>query len=166
MLSKYPLYIILLITTITSGQEDYLIQIQASWDQYSEAFINKDFQKVVTLTHPMVVEKSGGPTYYINDLLYDSGMFESAGLKIVALNARQPSQVIAAGEELHAMLPYERVIMAGEEKITESFFALAASQDNGKTWTFFDLSKQDEASIKIYLPHYNDRLNVYLRSNH
>ena len=160
-------YILLLLflsaTSFVIAQEDYLKEINDSWASYAEAFITKDFKKVTTFSHPMVVEKSGGSSYFMNDLLYDQGMYESAGLQITALEAKQPSLVIPAGEELHAMLPYERVFLSGEEKIVEQHFALAASQDEGKTWNFFDLSKQDAESIKIYLPHYDERLNVYFK---
>lgn len=153
----------LLNATLLSAQDDYLNKINTSWEKYAQAYVNEDFQQVTSLSHPMVVEKSGGPSYFINDLLFDKGMFESAGLKIIALDAKQPSLVVSAGEELHAMLPYERLFLSGNEKIREQHFALAASQDEGKTWTFFDLSKQDTESIMIYLPHYDERLNVYFQ---
>lgn len=142
---------------------EYIKEINASWAMYKTAVLSNDYVKITALSHPMVVEKSGGENYFIDDLLMDQGMFKSQGLKIKDLKSKNPSTVIQAGDELHAMMAYDRVLETASHEIVEHQFMLAASQDEGKTWTFFDLSKQNEESIKIYLPHYDERLNVYLK---
>lgn len=161
---KYGILIFsFLIATITWGQDNYTSNIFKSWEIYKKAFIEKDFIKVSTLSNPMVVEKTGGETYFVDDLLYEQGMYESQGIILTDLRSKQPSAVLKSETEWQAMMPYEKILKIRDEEIIENHFMLITSQDEGKTWRFFDLAKQDTESIKVYLPHYDERLNVYLK---
>ncbi len=146
-----------------SQEVQYLREINTSWNVYKEALLSKDYVKVARMSHPMVVEKSGGEVYFIDDLLFDIGMYESIGLQIKDLYPKTPSTIISTEEELMAILPYEKILFKGEQRIVENNYMLITSQDEGQSWYFFDLSKQDEESIKIYLPHYDERLSVFLK---
>ncbi len=152
-----------LITTLTWGQDNYTSNISQSWENYKTAFIENDFIKVSSLTNPMVLEKTGGETYFVDDLLYEKGMYETQGIVLIDLKSKQPSAVLKTEFEWQAMMPYEKILKIQDQKIVENHFMLITSKDEGQTWRFFDLSKQDVESIKVYLPHYDERLNVYLQ---
>lgn len=158
--------ITILFTVIMStvwSQDQYLKQINNSWAQYRKAYLEKDLLKVAALSHPTVVEKSGGETYFVDDLAFNIGMYDSQGLIVKDLRSKQPSAIVKSDIEWMAMLPYERVLLVQEEEYIENHFMLIVSQDEGQTWSFFDLSNQNEESIKLYLPHYDSRLSVYLQ---
>ena len=159
----YILVTTLMMSTGLYGQsdlrEDNLIR---DFNSYSKALINGDYDKVMSLIHPSLVEMSGGSLHVIADLRTDRDMYKQSGMSLITLNPKLPSKIITAGHELHVMLPCEEIFVdSGKEYRAQNFF-LAASADNGATWTFIDMKKQDEQSIKIFLPHYDDRLNVYL----
>ena len=100
----------------------------------------------------------------IEDMTIDYNMYASSGLVITDLVLRQGSKVIQVGEDLQAMYPYERHLKKAKEELIESGFFLVVSKDKGETWFFTDMKKHDGESIKIFVPNYNDRFNIYLES--
>ena len=69
--------IFFLISTAIWSQVDHVSQIVQYWESYKLAFLENDFRKGASLANPMVVKKTGGETYFMDDLLYDEGMYES-----------------------------------------------------------------------------------------
>lgn len=159
---------VIAISILFSGQshaqdEEHVKNMMTSFDQYKKATVDKDFEKLSTFHHPTIVEMGGGQTYLIDDLKRDVGMYEAIGISITDIIAKQPSAIIQAGDELHAMLPIVRKMKTKVDNQEEANYLLAVSQDNGESWYFIDMRKQDAESIKVFLPNYDDRLSVYLK---
>lgn len=162
---KAVLFLILILNPLFSvGQIKYDQSIKNHAELLRKAELTKDFEKLTLLALPAIVKKSGGKDLYRADLLREHQTMKNAGLKIKDLIIHSPSKVVAASGDLQAMLPYERHISNGTDLIKEEHFYLIVSQDHGETWSFTDMKKYDKRSLKIFVPNYNERLNIFLNS--
>lgn len=130
---------------------------------YVEAIKTSDIDILTKLTHPNVVKMGGGYDYAYSAHLEDKQMYNQMQLRLSTMFTKGESKIIEAGEELHALVPYvkEFVKLDGSSYNEENFY-LAASQDQGMSWTFVDMKKYDSESIKFFVPNYNGRLDVFL----
>ena|SRR5215831_6530483 len=89
----------------------------------------------------------------ISDMAADGYRFKSA-----AVGA--PTQLLAVGGELHAMLPLTQVMTAPGGELHLEGYLLAVSSDRGKTWTFVDAEKLTADNVRQVLPNYDPRLQL------
>jgi len=161
---------ILLLLTFAScilcAQDVHDAAVKQAFIQYKSLYLEVDKTALLDFTHPHVIQVSGGTEYVLEDMTTDYNMYASSGLVITDIVLRQGSKVIQVGEELQAMYPYERHLKKAKEELVERGFFLVVSGDKGKTWSFTDMKKHDGESIKIFVPSYNDRFNIYLNSTH
>jgi len=152
------------ISVFGQDKEPYGKSIIAAFETYQKAVMDVDFEKIITFAHPNIVKVGGGSTYYVEEVIEDHNMYRRTGLKMEKIEAKQPSRVLDSGTSLQAMLPYVKTFTKGEEVIKEEHFYLITSVDEGKSWSFTDMKKYDVDDIKLFIPDYNDRLNIYINS--
>lgn len=133
-------------------------------ETYTTAVKKGDLTKITALTHPAIIEMGGGQEFMLNELSAEHEMYNSLNLRLLNITTKSTSKIIDAGDELHAVVPYVIDYQNGEEQYKEENFYLAASLDSGVTWYFVDYKKYDAESIKLFLPNYNERLNIFLSS--
>lgn len=155
------------VSTVLVGQ-DHDAKIRASFNEYSKALIDVNLDKLLTFAHPNIVRLGGGAHYYIDELRDEYNMYSAAGLKIKEIDINVPSKILTAPSGLQGMVSYTRTLINESGKaLPERHFFLLTSQDNGMTWKFTDMKKYDAKSLKLFIPDYNERLNIYLNSiNH
>lgn len=143
-------------------------KIRASFEEYRKALVEVNLDKLLTFAHPNIVRMGGGANYYIDEIRDEYNMYSAAGLKIKDININVPSKILSAPSGLQGMVSYTRTLVNEESKeLPEKHFFLITSQDNGVTWKFTDMKKYDPRSLKLFVPDYNERLNIYLNSiNH
>ena len=129
---------------------------------YTHSLQQGDFDQLLSLTHPGVIKLSGGMDYARQDLERDAQEYNRMQLRLTSIETKTSSKIIESGDELHAIVPYEKLYENEGIKHEESNYYLAASIDNGETWTFLDLRKYDIESIKLFIPAYDGRLDVFL----
>lgn len=164
---KKALLLILSLTVFVgfvTAQEEHDASIEDAFSKYRQAYLSVDRSKLVEMSHPKIVEMGGGPEYMIEEITQDYNMYNALGLKILDLTINKSSKVIKVDDSLQAMLPYERSLDNKEDIITEKGFFLIISEDEGKSWSFTDMRKYDSESIKVFIPNYNERLNIYINS--
>ena len=149
-----------------SAQEDHHISIINTFESYKEAYLAVDRNTLLDFTHPHIIQVSGGKDFVIEDMTLDYNMYASSGLVIDDILLKQGSKIVKVGSDLHAMYPYERHLKKSKEELVEKNFFLVVSKDDGNTWSFTDMKKYDKESIKIFIPNYNERFNIYLASTH
>jgi len=162
-------FIFLLITCSTLSlisQDVHDRKVQESFLEYKTAYLDEDKTELLRFIHPYVIQVSGGESYVISDITTDYNMYASTGLVIADILLKQGSKIIQVGEDLQAMYPYERHLKKAKEELVEKGFYLVVSTDQGQSWTFTDMKKYDRESIKIFVPNYNERFNIYLNSTH
>jgi len=151
---------------LVSAQDVHDVAIIKAFEEYKYSYLEVDKTALLDFTHPHIIQVSGGADYILEDITTDYNMYASSGLVIADILLRQGSKVIQVGKDLQAMYPYERHLKKAKEDLVESGFFLVVSGDKGKTWSFTDMKKHDGESIKIFVPSYNDRFNIYLNSTH
>lgn len=160
----------LLLFTVSVGvlhAQEYDASIEDAFSKYRQAYLSVDRAKLVEMSHPNIVEMGGGTTYLIEEITQDYNMYASLGLALMDLTINKPSKVLKVDDSLQAMLPYERTLEKEEDIISEKGFFLIISEDDGESWSFTDMRKYDAESIKVFIPNYNERLNIYINSiNH
>lgn len=152
--------------SVLYSQSEYDQQILKSFMVYKSAYLKVDRIKLAEMAHPSIVKMGGGLEFYLEEITSDYNMYASMGFEIKDLEAKQCSKVIKSGSDLQAMLPYKRSLISHGEEITEDHFFLITSQDGGKSWNFTDMKKYDSKSIKLFIPNYNERLNIFINSAH
>lgn len=156
--------ILLSISSFAQKSEDY-VTLQSYVDLYTQAIKESNFEKIAMMTHPNIVKMGGGQEFMVNELSSENEMYNGLNLRLLNIKTNSTSKIISAGEELHAIVPYIIEYQNGEESYEEENFFLAASLDNGTSWYFVDYKKYDPESIKVFLPNYNERLNIFLKSS-
>lgn len=147
-----------------SAQQNYDLSIEASFEIYKKAVLDVDRITLANMEHPNIVKMGGGSIYYMDELTQEYNMYSASGLAIKDLRINESSKVIRAEDDLQAMVPYVRSLDTGTEIINEENFFLVTSQDGGKNWFFTDMKKHSSESIKVFIPNYNERLNIYVNS--
>lgn len=149
------------ITHLVQAQDDEA-RLDSFSRVYTSALEQEDFDLLISLTHPDVINIAGGLEYAKQDLMRDAQEYNRMQLRLTSVETKISSKIIEAGEELHAIVPYEKLYENEGLKHEESNYYLAASLDGGETWTFLDLRKHDTQSIPLFIPAYDGRLNIFL----
>ncbi len=157
----------LIISISTIDAQEYDASIEHAFSKYRQAYLSIDRAKLVEMTHPNIVKMGGGSAYLIEEITQNYNMYAALGLSIMDLTINKSSKVLKVDDSLQAMLPYERTLEKEEDIVSEKGFFLIISEDKGGSWYFTDMRKYDAESIKVFIPNYNERLNIYINSiNH
>ena len=128
--------------------------------KYNAAFLDKDFEKVVNMTIPSVVEKAGGTELMTKISIEEGKTIVNSGVYIEKLTPEKPGKIMIAGEDLHAILPQVVTLTVGKTIVKKQAYYLASSSDDGKTWTFLDLEPYDIDSIKDFVPSFTGEIEI------
>jgi len=142
------------------AQNQYSEAIKESLYNYQQAILVKDYKTAASHLHPGVVEKGGGPSLYAEILEAEVNSYLTSGIKIMDYKTLEPQDPVLAGEEIHCIVPHELTMLFGEKYFTGKEHLLAASMDQGKTWYFVDLKAFDVASLKVFIPNFNEDLEL------
>jgi hypothetical protein len=139
-----------------SAQNQYADVISKTVNSYQKALLGKDYKSAAGMIHPRIVEMAGGQE------LYQKIMKEeySQGGKLVDFKTLDPLPTVIADEEIHCIVPQEVTMKFGETNFKGVEHLLAASIDNGNSWYFVDLKTFDKASLKEFIPYFNDSLDI------
>jgi len=164
----------LLFTSASFAQNDVIIEdddgspfkvienagLSKDGNTFVNAFVNKDFDKVVTMSHPNIVEMGGGDTFMKQLLTDDRSMMEKQSIKYISGAVEEGTDIIKAGDELHCIVSQSIVLEIGGTKVRSYSNLLAASLDGGNNWKFVNLDQHDASSIKVFVPSYNTELII------
>lgn len=152
--------------SIGTGQSAEKVSISdQSLNKYVEAIISGDYSTTTAMTHPRVVELAGGEKFFISQVAEEQKMYNGINLRLLNIVTDQPSPIVEAGQELHALIPYTAEYDNGGNLYHEKNYFLAASLDGGIVWYFLDFKKYDVESIKVFLPDYNSSLDTFFHSD-
>ncbi len=154
------LFVIGAFTTNLSAQNMYEEAIGESLHNFQQALLVKDFKTAASHLHPGVVEKGGGTELYADILEAEMDSYLKSGIKIMDISSGKPGSPVAAGGEIHCIIPQEVTMLFGEKYFKGIEHLLAASMDEGKTWYFVDLKTFDAPSLKEFIPNFNDALEI------
>ena len=155
MKMKKPFYLIalsmfLLSQTIFGQTVNETLRKQA--EQSGQAFITGDFNKLVDLTYPRLIEILGGRAKMVAFLQKGVQEMKAQGAEVLSLSAADPTQVTTIDRQLFAVLPVTLKLKVSEGILVSKSFMVGISNDGGRSWTFVDGSYLDERRMKILLP--------------
>ena len=157
----------LLISAPSFGQnktwEQVIDQLDSTATLFLQSFVQKDWDTYTAHTHDNIKEMAGGKDIIIKLADETISMYKSIGYslqegKVAAGNI----ETIDSAEGIQAIVPAALVMTDTNEKRIETPMVLyAISADAGSSWRFADLSQYDKASIKTFVPEFDDRLFEY-----
>ncbi len=164
----------LLFTTASFAQDDMIIEdddgspfkaienegLTNDGKAFVDAFISKDYNKVIEMSHPNIVEMGGGDVFMKKLLEDDRMMMEQQSIKYLSGSIIEGTDIIKAGDELHCIVSQSIVLEIGGTKVKSFSNLLAASLDGGNNWKFVNLDQHDTESIKVFVPSYNTELII------
>jgi hypothetical protein len=142
----------------TTTAESYP-NLTARAQELTEALGRKDYEKVIDLTYPKVVEVGGGREKLLAAMTEEVKSMESEGVEIISSNASAPSQIVHDGDGIFAVVPVTSKVKAQEGTFQTEGSLIGISTDGGQNWTFVDASGKDLTELKKVLPNL-DKLNL------
>jgi hypothetical protein len=127
-------------------------EIKARAEEISNSFIRGDYQKFVDLTYPKLVELMGGREKMISSVEQQMQQMKAQGIDFASTSVDAPREVVPAGPQLFAIVPYSLKMKTPEGVITQQSYLLAISNRDSLKWTFIDVTDLNEAQLKAVVP--------------
>ena len=137
----------------TAGSDDYA---QKSANKLAEYFLDQNYLGVAALTHPAVVEATGG-SQAIAQLLKNS--FDESGIKITSMTFSAPRQTVDVNGLLLAVFPYNSVMIYQNEHVEVNSLYIGFSK-NSKKWYFIDCEGVTQELLGQLAPGYKNNLSL------
>ncbi len=142
------------------AQNIYTDAILSDANKVTNAQKQLDVDAYMNAMHPNIIEMGGGKELMRDIIGSQIQTYSTMGVTIEGVDFEEPSDVVKAGDELHCILSGNLKLKLGEDSFDNPINLLAASQDDGENWKFIDLSFYNENSLKLYLPDFNDTLEI------
>jgi hypothetical protein len=126
-------------------------------EEMNRALLKEEYGKVADLTHPKIVKMMGGREKMVAAMKLGTADMKSKGFSIRSVKVDDPSDPVAAGSDLFAVLPFVIEMTAPGGKILQKSFVIGVSSDEGKTWVFVN-GDVDTKQVKQILPNLPDQL--------
>ncbi|MBT8232972.1 MAG: hypothetical protein HKO66_06930 [Saprospiraceae bacterium] len=134
--------------------------IVESGEQYLSAFIDRDFEKVISMTHSHLVELGGGSELMIKDLYAERQSMVDSGMDYVKGSLGTPGEIVDTNKELQAIIPVTFQLVMNKQEVEQTSHLLAISNNGGESWSFLDVNKYDKESLKTFIPSLSDKLTI------
>jgi hypothetical protein len=125
-----------------------------------QAFHSGDLERFAAYTYPGLLKLLGGKQKMIAMLQKETSDMAAEGFRFKSAMVGAPTQLVAAGAQLQAMLPLNQVMTAPGGEMHLEGHVLGVSSDGGKTWTFIDAEKLTAGNVRKVLPNYDPRLEL------
>lgn len=126
----------------------------------AKALVDGDYETLIKYTYPKLIERMGGKDYFMNIINAGKAQMASQGTTLEKFTIGTPSDVVKAGNELHALVPQTLTMKVKNGKMKTDGYLIAISKDNGSHWFFLDTSTLNMENIKMILPNYNMALVI------
>ena len=132
--------------------EEAAKSLQAQAEESGRAFIEGDFGRLADYTYPKLVEMIGGREKLVDFLRKSVEEMKADGFVPLSAASSAPTQVLRAGRQTYAVLPFKFRMRAPGQVLVSDSFMIAVSSDEGKNWKFLSGASVDEAKLRILLP--------------
>ena len=127
-------------------------------EEVGKVTINGNFEKLVDLTHPVIVEKLGGEDKMVAFISKDSQQMKADGILLLAMEVGQPSQIEKIEKQVFALLPIKMTMKTPEGKFLGESALVGISDDDGKSWKF--ISSIDQARFNSVFPKAGEKIKM------
>ena len=137
---------------VEAGTDHRLAAAKARADEVGHALLSEDFDRVVDLTYPKVVEAMGGRAQMVQVLTNGMQEMRSHDIRYQSVRLQMPSAIERGGSEWFTIVPETIVLTAPTGRVTQPSFLIGISPDDGKTWTFIDGGNLNPMRLQAVLP--------------
>lgn len=155
---KYFILFLLTYSLSTVQAQSETGTLEKMTQEYIDAYLAKDFDKLATMTHPNIISMSGSVDFVKKDIEADYKTISNMGFKYVDGKVGEPGEVFTSGAEMLCFIPQIYTIELNGEQYLSTSYVLATSMTNGKVWNFVSLERQDASSIGMFIPSYEERM--------
>lgn len=153
ILNILAVFITLYTGSLTAGSDNHA---QESTNELAGYFVAQDYLGVAKLTHPAVVESTGG-VQAIAQLLKNT--FDESGIKITSMTFSAPRQIVDVNGLLLAVFPYDSVMIYQNENVEVNSLYIGFSK-NSKKWYFIDCEGVTQELLGQLAPGYKNNLSL------
>lgn len=125
----------------------------------ADATLAGDWETLINLTHPKIVELAGGRAKMLELLETQMGQMKKDGIVLKESAAGTPTQIAEAESTLYSVVPTRNVIEVPQGTLISNSYLIGASSDGGEHWTFIDSSPGSERIRQIF-PELPDSLEL------
>ncbi len=151
------LWILVLACSYEKHSQDDLKAIQKLGQQCMTAIIDGDFNRLVDLTYPKVVEMSGGREKMVAMMEKDSKEMKE---QLIPTTVNEPAEVLKIGAQKFAILTYQLKLKVPGGILKRDSFLIGIMDKPGDGWTFIDGTVLDQVGAKVVFPAAADKLRL------
>jgi len=130
--------IFLLLPAIAWADDDKVARLKKNADEVCQAVLKENHEKLIDLTHPKVVEITGGRAKMLKILKEIATELADQGIKFESIDLETPEPIVVSGTHEFSVVPYVLRISKGKTKLRQKNYLLGVSADAGKTWRFIN----------------------------
>lgn len=127
-------------------------QLQAQAEECGNSFVKGDYGRLADCTLPKLVELLGGREKMVELVRKDVEQGKAEGFEPLSSTHSAPTQVLRAGGQTYAVLPYKLRVRAPKEILVSDSFMIGVSSDGGQSWKFLSGDSVDDARLKVLIP--------------
>jgi len=155
---KNLLLFILAFTVSTINAQIDTENLEKLTQEFVDAFVGQDFQKLATMTHPNMIKMSGSLDFVKADYEADYMVLKNMGFKFIKGTIGTPGEIFQSGAEYLCFIPQIFTVELNGVTYLSEIPLLATSMTKGKVWNFVTLDRQDQSSISTFVPSYEERM--------
>lgn len=129
-----------------------------SANEYAAAFAKRDFDKVIDLTLPKIVDMGGGKELMVKDLHDERLQVVKNGMDYISASVGAPGEIFTANGDQQLVIPVTYKIVSNLSELDLEAKLLAVSKDDGKSWYFLDVAKYDKESLKSFYTNLSEEI--------
>jgi hypothetical protein len=138
---------------------DSKARLKSQAEEISQTLTNGNYDRLADLTHPKVLEMTGGREKMISVSKEMMDASKKQGIEILSAEVGEPKEAVPVGNELFATVPFAVVLKMPNGKVKQESTVVGISTDNGANWKFVNGINQEkfkemfpEAAGKIQIP--------------
>ena len=143
---------------LLSAQANLADNLKQATNKYLAALVDSDVDYLLDAVHPNIVEMGGGEEFVRKDVISDLEMFRNSGITYTSGNALDPSESYDVKGETYYLVPHEWTAKLGDSNYKSTQYLLANSTDQGKTWSFINISKYSAKNLAVYIPGFDESI--------
>jgi hypothetical protein len=126
--------------------------VKAKVEECNAALFQGDYEKLIDLTYPGLVEWMGGRQAMLETMENSMKEIKGAGFSFDSSRVEEPTRIVKTKRRTYAVVPYQFVMKAPIGRFLQRSTMLGVSEDKGKSWTFVDVHNDPETLLLMVFP--------------
>ena len=143
------LFLVLVVSPVTAQDDRMSEVVKNEVKKMADASASGNYEVVVALTHPKLIEKLGGEEKAGMVIQEAMEAIKAQGFTFEVQQIDKPS-VVRGKESYFSVTSYTLVVTGSGKKVTLKTALVGVSEDKGKTWKFVDTGSDND--IEQILP--------------